>query len=113
MLQHCLCQEFCEECPDQTRVVQRSPALANDAQLPGAFQAAAGDLLYAGLRDGLTVGGEVRLASKPPQEVSHIILENPSEPICIAFRPMCHQKADCWQIAGSIITLWFGSRLTQ
>lgn len=52
-------QEFCEDCPDESRLVTRDPALQDNAALPAAFQHTAGDLLYAGLRDGLVVDGQV------------------------------------------------------
>lgn len=52
-------QEFCEECPGESRLVTRDPALQDNAALPAAFQRKAGDLLYTGLRDGLVVDGKV------------------------------------------------------
>ena len=54
-------QEYCEECPDQRRLVRRDPALRDNDALPAAFQRAAGDLLYSSMRDGFTVDGRVRL----------------------------------------------------
>ena len=66
-------QEFCEDCPGESRLVTRDPALQDNAALPAAFQRRAGDLLYAGLRDGLLVDGQVRrppLAELPPYLVA-------------------------------------------
>jgi hypothetical protein len=53
-------QEYCEECPDQRRLVRRDPALRDNGALPAAFQRVAGDLLYSSMRDGFTVDGQVR-----------------------------------------------------
>jgi len=53
-------QEYCDECPDKSRVVVRDTALRDNGMLPAAFQRTAGDLLYDGLRNGLVVDGQVR-----------------------------------------------------
>ena len=37
----------------------RDPALQDNAALPAAFQRKAGDLVFAGLRDGLVIDGQV------------------------------------------------------
>ena len=52
-------QEYCDECPDRSRVVVRDTALRDNGMLPAAFQRTAGDLLYDGLRNGLVVDGQV------------------------------------------------------
>ena len=58
-------QEYCEECPDRSRVVVRDTALRDNGALPAAFQRTAGDLLYDGLRNGLVVDGQVQIGGLP------------------------------------------------
>ena len=53
--QHALMQEFCEECPDQKKVVMRNARYRDNASLPSAVEEMAGDNIYRGLRDGFRV----------------------------------------------------------
>ena len=48
-------QEFCEDCPDQKKVVVRGAKYKDNATLPGAVEEFAGDIIYRGLRDGFRV----------------------------------------------------------
>lgn len=48
-------QEFCEECPDQKKVVMRNARYKDNASLPSAVEEMAGDNIYRGLRDGFRV----------------------------------------------------------
>lgn len=45
-------EEFCEECPDQKKVVMRNARYKDNASLPSAVEEMAGDNIYRGLRDG-------------------------------------------------------------
>lgn len=47
-------EEFCEECPDNKRLVRRDASISNDA-LPAAYFEAVGDKIYDGLRHGFRV----------------------------------------------------------
>lgn len=48
-------QEFCEDCPDQKKVVMRNGKYRDNTSLPGAVEELAGDNIYQGLRDGFRV----------------------------------------------------------
>jgi hypothetical protein len=52
-------QEYCEDCPDEKKVVRRDPAMADNSLLPAAFFQRTGDLVYSGLKDGFEVGGRM------------------------------------------------------
>ena len=48
-------QEFCEDCDGRTRLVTRAPELRSNDSLPAAFERAAGERIYEGLRNGFRV----------------------------------------------------------
>ncbi|GFR46801.1 hypothetical protein Agub_g8433, partial [Astrephomene gubernaculifera] len=45
-------KEYCEDCPDLTRVVRRDAALQDNSQLPAVFFTRTGDRIYSYLKDG-------------------------------------------------------------
>ena len=48
-------QEFCEDCDGRTKLVTRAPELRSNDSLPAAFERAAGERIYDGLRNGFRV----------------------------------------------------------
>ncbi|CAL5223952.1 g6555 [Coccomyxa viridis] len=45
-------EEFCEDCDGRTKLVTRAPELRSNDSLPAAFERAAGERIYDGLRNG-------------------------------------------------------------
>ena len=54
-------QEYCEDCPDKSRIVQRSPQYADNALLPGRFTT----LMGAHVLDGLVNGFQEEVFGAP------------------------------------------------
>jgi len=48
-------QEFCEDCDNRTKLVQRSAELRSNDSLPAAFERATGERIYDGLLNGFRV----------------------------------------------------------
>ena len=48
-------QEFCEDCPEQSKIVRRDAAFKDNALLPAEVAKRTGELIYDGLRNGFRV----------------------------------------------------------
>ncbi len=48
-------QEFCEDCPDQSKTVRRDATFKDNSALPTQVALRTGDFIYDGLRNGFRV----------------------------------------------------------
>ncbi len=48
-------QEFCEDCPDQSKTVRRNATFKDNSALPAQVALRTGDFIYDGLRNGFRV----------------------------------------------------------
>ena len=51
----CMGQEFCEDCPDQSKLVRRDASFKDNAALPAQVALRTGDYIYDGLKNGFRV----------------------------------------------------------
>ncbi len=58
-------QEFCEDCDNRTKLVQRSAELRSNDSLPAAFERATGERIYDGLLNGFRVRCTTYLCERP------------------------------------------------
>lgn len=54
----CLAQEYCEDCPEQSRLVRRDAAFKDNNALPAQIALRAGDFIYDGLQNGFRVSSQ-------------------------------------------------------
>lgn len=64
MARRSVLQEFCEDCDGRTRLVTRAPELRSNDSLPAAFERAAGERIYEGLRYGFRVRGVIYVMTR-------------------------------------------------
>ena len=56
--QQCSAQEYCEDCPEQSKLVRRDAAFKDNNSLPAQIALRAGDFVYDGLRNGFRVSSQ-------------------------------------------------------
>ena len=59
-------QEYCEDCPEQTRTVRRDASFKDNSALPAQVALRTGDLIYDGLKNGFRVSGPMMYVQAEP-----------------------------------------------